>query len=63
MIQKKVKVFQQEVAAEYQFRFIVENATVPRRQILHLINNYKLVPAQNDDNSLFRAKNHKKLIG
>ena len=46
-IQKKAKVFQEEVAAEYQLRFKVENAPAPKRQIQYLINNYKLVHAQN----------------
>ena len=61
-IQKKVKVFQEEVAAEYQFRFKVENAPASKRQILYLINNYKLVHAQSDENSHLQTEDHNQLV-
>ena len=61
-IQKKAKVFQEEVAAEYQFRFKVENAPAPKRQILYLINNYKLVHAQSDENSHLQTEDHNQLV-
>ena len=54
--------FQEEVAAEYQFRFKVENAPAPKRQILYLINNYKLLHAQNDENSHLQTEDHNQLV-
>ena len=61
-IEKKVKIFQQEIAAEYQFRFKVENVSAPKRQMLYLINNYKLVHAQNDENSNLQTEDHNQLV-
>ena len=61
-IQKKAKVFQEEVAAEYQLRFKVENAPAPKRQIQYLINNYKLIHAQNDENSHLQTEDHNQFV-
>ena len=60
--QKKAVVFQEEVAAGYQFRLNVENAPAPKRQILYLINNYKLVHAQNDENSHLQTEDYNQLV-
>ena len=59
-IQNKAKVFQEEVAIEYQFRFKVENAPAPK--ILYLISNYKLVHFQSEENSHLQTEDHNQLV-
>ena len=61
-IAKKTDVVQEKVAAEYQFRFKVENVAAPKRQILYQIYHRKLVHAQNDENSHLQTEDHNQLV-